>query len=58
MAKMVRKGDLPQKVCVVCNRPFVWRKAWERVWDEILTCSDRCKGERRRADAKSRATPS
>ena len=49
MAKMVRKGDLPQKVCIVCNRPFVWRKAWERVWDEIQTCSDRCKGERRRA---------
>jgi hypothetical protein len=38
----------PDKVCVVCARPFSWRKKWARAWEEILTCSDRCRGERRR----------
>jgi hypothetical protein len=43
-----RKGDLPTKDCVVCNRPFAWRAKWARDWDQITTCSDRCRGERRR----------
>ncbi|MEQ7155084.1 DUF2256 domain-containing protein [Brevundimonas aurifodinae] len=43
-----KKGDLPQKVCVVCDRPFAWRARWARDWDAITTCSDRCKGLRRR----------
>ena len=25
-----------------------WRKKWERVWDEVTTCSKRCNSERRR----------
>jgi hypothetical protein len=29
-----KKGDLPEKVCVVCGRPFTWRKKWEKVGDE------------------------
>ncbi|MGC3936565.1 DUF2256 domain-containing protein [Roseobacter sp. EG26] len=40
---MTRKGDLPQKICVTCQRPFTWRKKWERVWDEVRYCSDRCR---------------
>jgi hypothetical protein len=48
MAKMVRKGDLPQKVCEACGRPFAWRKKWERVWHEIRHCSDRCRDELKR----------
>jgi len=47
MAKMRRKADLPTKMCPVCKRPFAWRKKWERVWDEVIYCSDRC-----RMDAK------
>lgn len=46
---MVRKGDLPKKSCEACMRPFAWRKKWERVWDEVKTCSDRCKDDLRRA---------
>jgi hypothetical protein len=49
MAKMRRKPDLPEKTCVSCGRPFAWRKKWARVWDEIQTCSDRCRDDRRRA---------
>lgn len=22
---------------------MVWRKAWEKVWDEVKYCSDRCR---------------
>ena len=40
---MQRKGDLPTKICATCGRPFVWRKKWERVWDEVRYCSDRCR---------------
>lgn len=39
--------NLPVKECVVCKRPFTWRKKWEKCWDEVLTCSQRCKSERR-----------
>ena len=43
MAKMVRKGDLPTKICASCGRPFAWRKKWARDWDQVLYCSDRCR---------------
>ncbi|MBY0227377.1 MAG: DUF2256 domain-containing protein [Hyphomicrobium sp.] len=49
MAKMRKKSDLPTKVCVTCGRPFVWRKAWGRVWDEVRYCSDRCRKEKGRS---------
>ena len=48
MAKMRKKSDLPTKVCVTCGRPFTWRKAWARVWDEVRYCSDRCRKEKGR----------
>ena len=48
MAAMVRKGELPQKPCEACGRPFAGRKKWARVWDEVKTSSERCKGELRR----------
>jgi hypothetical protein len=54
MAKMRRKGDLPEKTCLACGRPFAWRKKWERVWDEVKTCSDRCKDDLRRQSRAAR----
>jgi uncharacterized protein (TIGR03643 family) len=42
----VKKSDLPEKNCIVCSRPFVWRKKWEKVWDEVKYCSERCRGEK------------
>lgn len=39
--------NLPTKVCVVCNRPFTWRKKWENCWDEVKCCSKRCQSERK-----------
>ncbi|XWN35629.1 MAG: DUF2256 domain-containing protein [Roseivirga sp.] len=38
-----RKTHLPQKVCVVCQRPFSWRKKWARAWEQVQHCSERCK---------------
>ncbi|MFN3230459.1 MAG: DUF2256 domain-containing protein, partial [Asticcacaulis sp.] len=40
MPKGVKKEHLPQKTCVVCQRPFTWRKKWEKVWDSVQYCSD------------------
>jgi hypothetical protein len=48
MPKMRLKSDLPVKICAACGRPFVWRKKWAKDWDQVKTCSDRCKGELRR----------
>lgn len=44
----VKKENLPEKVCQTCKRFFSWRKKWEKVWDEVKYCSDRCRGERNR----------
>jgi len=48
MPKGVARENLPTKICVVCQRPFTWRKKWERCWDEVTTCSKRCNNERRK----------
>ncbi|MGI9622806.1 MAG: DUF3253 domain-containing protein [Acidimicrobiales bacterium] len=36
------------KTCAVCGRRMVWRKAWERSWDEVRYCSAGCRKRRRR----------
>jgi hypothetical protein len=48
MPNGVKKENLPQKMCVVCNRPFTWRKKWERCWDEVTTCSKSCNAKRKK----------
>jgi hypothetical protein len=45
--KKPNKSNLPEKICVVCNRPFTWRKKWERCWDEVTCCSNSCNAQRR-----------
>mmetsp|Transcript_25004 Transcript_25004/g.53915 ORF Transcript_25004/g.53915 Transcript_25004/m.53915 type:complete len:123 (-) Transcript_25004:1554-1922(-) len=45
--KKPSKSNLPEKVCVVCDRPFTWRKKWERCWDEVTCCSKSCNAKRR-----------
>ena len=39
----VKKQHLPRKTCLACGRPFTWRKKWERDWDQVKYCSDRCR---------------
>jgi hypothetical protein len=45
------KPHLPIKTCAACARPFAWRKKWARDWDNVLYCSDRCRGVGRRESA-------
>lgn len=40
------KPFLPHKTCAVCGRPFVWRKKWAKVWDEVRYCSEGCRKRR------------
>lgn len=47
MAKRIEKQHLPVKSCPTCNRPFVWRKKWAKVWGEVKYCSDACRAQRR-----------
>jgi hypothetical protein len=41
--KTIKKKDLPTKICPVCNRPFSWRKKWEKDWNEVKYCSEKCR---------------
>jgi hypothetical protein len=40
-----KKPHLPTKLCVACQRPFAWRKKWERDWENVRYCSDRCRAQ-------------
>ncbi|MEC7891630.1 MAG: DUF2256 domain-containing protein [Pseudomonadota bacterium] len=31
------------KICKVCKKPFSWRKKWERDWENVIYCSERCR---------------
>lgn len=52
MPRMRKKSELPSKNCLTCGRPFVWRKKWERDWEQVKYCSDAC---RSKAPRSSRA---
>lgn len=47
MPRGIKKENLPTKVCIICQQTFNWRKKWERCWDEVTTCSNRCNTQRR-----------
>ncbi|MEM1329700.1 MAG: DUF2256 and DUF3253 domain-containing protein [Planctomycetota bacterium] len=36
------------KPCAHCGREIQWRKKWERDWDQVRYCSDRCRKEAKR----------
>ncbi|MDG2474295.1 MAG: DUF2256 domain-containing protein [Paracoccaceae bacterium] len=42
----MKKSDLPTKFCLVCNRPFIWRKKWLKVWDQVKYCSAKCRNQK------------
>jgi len=31
-----------EKICIKCGRQISWRKKWERCWDEVKYCSQKC----------------
>ncbi len=55
MPKMRKKSDLPTKTCLACGLPFTWRKKWERDWDNVKYCSDRCRSGKGGASSRSEA---
>ena len=42
----VKKQNQPNKIGVVCQKTFAWRKKWEKAWDEVKYCSDKCRGKK------------
>ncbi|NJM97844.1 MAG: DUF2256 domain-containing protein [Phormidesmis sp. RL_2_1] len=48
-----QKSDLPIKRCLVCGKPFTWRKKWAQCWDEVKYCSERCRRRRHQAGDQS-----
>ncbi|MGY9016690.1 MAG: DUF2256 domain-containing protein [Alphaproteobacteria bacterium] len=40
---MHNKKSLEFKICIICKRPFNWRKKWEKVWNDVKYCSVKCK---------------
>lgn len=45
---MNKKSNLPTKICPICNKPFTWRKKWEKDWNEVKYCSKRCHSNKKR----------
>ncbi|WP_299061989.1 DUF2256 domain-containing protein [uncultured Polaribacter sp.] len=43
----MKKQYLPDKICVVCNRPFTWRKKWEKNWENVKYCSKKCSSNKK-----------
>ncbi|WP_081912578.1 DUF2256 domain-containing protein [Salegentibacter sp. Hel_I_6] len=41
--KTVKKSNLPEKICPVCQKPFKWRKKWEKNWPTVIYCSEKCR---------------
>ncbi|MDP2697724.1 MAG: DUF2256 domain-containing protein [Thalassospira sp.] len=46
---MRKKADLPAKICVICHRPFAWRRKWAVCWDQVRYCSEKCRRTRQSA---------
>ncbi|WP_369993680.1 DUF2256 domain-containing protein [Winogradskyella sp.] len=42
----VKKQHLPSKICPVCERSFTWRKKWEKDWENIKYCSEKCRRQK------------
>ncbi|MBL7710119.1 MAG: DUF2256 domain-containing protein [Chitinophagaceae bacterium] len=40
---------MPVKICMVCQRPFTWRKKWEKNWEDVKYCSDKCRSNKNKA---------
>jgi hypothetical protein len=48
--KQIKKENLPAKICVVCKKPFTWRKKWEKVWDDVKYCSEKCRMNKQKSN--------
>lgn len=44
--KRILKENLPTKICPSCGLSFTWRKKWEKNWDNIKYCSEKCRSNK------------
>lgn len=49
MPKGIYKQNLPSKICPVCQLPFTWRKKWEKNWENVKYCSEKCRRNKTQA---------
>ncbi|MEM9017832.1 MAG: DUF2256 domain-containing protein [Verrucomicrobiota bacterium] len=49
-----KPSERPEKICPVCGLSFSWRKKWEKCWDDVRYCSERCR--RNRAERRNRSS--
>ncbi|HQU84953.1 MAG TPA: DUF2256 domain-containing protein [Pyrinomonadaceae bacterium] len=45
--KKYTKSNLPTKLCENCGKPMTWRKKWEKVWNEVKFCSEKCRRDKK-----------
>ncbi|MFT6791416.1 MAG: hypothetical protein ACJA04_000618 [Cellvibrionaceae bacterium] len=38
-----KKLHLPKKNCKRCGLSFSWRKRWQKNWEAVEYCSERCR---------------
>jgi len=46
-----KKLNLESKTCLVCSRPFAWRKKWQDSWEEVKYCSERCRRNKKTVES-------
>ncbi|WP_339338600.1 DUF2256 domain-containing protein [uncultured Oceanicoccus sp.] len=46
-----QKIHLPTKICPCCGLSFTWRKRWQKNWDSVKYCSQRCRRSKHRLKA-------
>lgn len=39
----MNKSNLPKKLCCVCGLLFTWRKKWQKNWEDVKYCSEKCR---------------
>ena len=54
--KIIQLNKKDFKICVVCQRPFNWRKKWEKVWNDVKYCSEKCRRSKSKIIKKRQQT--
>ena len=44
------KEYLPNKYCLVCEKPFTWRNKWKQNWENVKYCSRKCKSQKKQKE--------
>jgi hypothetical protein len=39
------KNGFAPKICIACGLEFEWRKKWQRDWEYVKYCSEKCKSK-------------